>query len=622
MSEMEVTAGNTTRSSVTTASSSSISCTFLGSLSSRRGRDILSQLCLQIAQQSKLQHHFVERKDMDKMTRKLFNKSIKNTMNHSRSINLQKSSEQTMPLEMKVFFVRDQLERISDEQKVDNDLSYELITISGPQLIDFLLGTCGGLFRTTARSSVGHEILGNVLKRRRPGNNDLLLSTKITSIQYHPPINYYKVWRMMHRRRLGKTYQRTKYQQPRAGIIMTKHQSPIVCLRMYRGLLYSCSLNGQVRFYQIQTLNEHPRHQTIFTPNGGSQTLQVAHCKRFSGTILCVAGFDQTVRLYRDHPLHEPKGEITLAAPVHCTAVKFHILMVGLGSGEVAFISLKKMCVIHTIKCSPYVVSAVAATRDPDGRHLLIASSFDGSIVVISLLNEQRRLTLTGHTKSPRQLIVDSTHHFLYSCSADKKIIVHNFLNGTIIYEYKEFGKAVTNIAMNQQQHLLIASSLDGLIKIFNIQTHELIQQLTTSTSQSIISMIFKNNLVLINIRLVYCGMESGIIEVLQCDINQVYRCEYASCRQPFSRREDVFIHARLFHVQHSSTIQRCLWKQCMKWVPLKKFSDHLRAHTDNLILETKQESSVPSTPTTPTNSYGFSSDSLITNYSSKTVII
>jgi hypothetical protein len=148
---------------------------------------------------------------------------------------------------------------------------------------------------------------------------------------------------MMHRRRLGKTHQRTKYQQPRAGIMITKHQSPIVCLRMYRGLLYSCSLNGQVRFYQTQTLNEHPRHQPIFTPNGGTQTLQVAHCKRFGGTILCVAGFDQTVRLFRDHPLHEPKGEIMLAAPIHCTAVKFHILMVGLGSGEVAFISLKKV---------------------------------------------------------------------------------------------------------------------------------------------------------------------------------------------------------------------------------------------------------------------------------------
>jgi WD40 repeat protein len=57
---------------------------------------------------------------------------------------------------------------------------------------------------------------------------------------------------------------------------------------------------------------------------------------------------------------------------------------------------------------------------------------------------------------------------------------------------------------MNQQQNLLIASSLDGLIKIFNIQTHELIQQLTTSTSQSIISMIYKNNLVCINIRFVF----------------------------------------------------------------------------------------------------------------------
>lgn len=225
---------------------------------------------------------------------------------------------------------------------MDADTSYDLITISGPQLIDFLLGTCTGLFRTTARSTVGPEILGNVLKRRRPGA-DFSLPTKINPIQYRPPINYYKIWRIMHRRRLSKTHQRTKYQQPRAGILLTQHQSPIVCLRMYRGLLYSCSLNGQVRFYQTQTLTEHPRQQPIFTPNGGTQTLQVAHCKRFGGTILCVAGFDQTVRLYRDHALHEPKGEIMLAAPVHCTAVKFHILMVGLGSGEVAFISLKKV---------------------------------------------------------------------------------------------------------------------------------------------------------------------------------------------------------------------------------------------------------------------------------------
>ena len=227
---------------------------------------------------------------------------------------------------------------------MEDDLTYEVITISGPQLIDFLLGTCSGLFRTTARSRVGPEILGNVLKRRRgPNSNDRCVPTKVSRIQYYPPVNHYKVWRMMHRRRLGKLQQRTKYQQARAGIMLTKHQSPIVCLRMYRGLLYACSLNGQVRFYQTQTLTEHPRHQTIFTPNGGTQTLQVAHCKRFGGTVVCVAGFDQTVRLYRDHPMHESRGEIMLAAPVHCTAVKFHILMVGLGSGEVAFISLKKV---------------------------------------------------------------------------------------------------------------------------------------------------------------------------------------------------------------------------------------------------------------------------------------
>ncbi len=115
MSEMEST-GSSVRHGLSVSSSSSLSCTFLGSLSSHRGRDILSQLCLQIAQQSNLRHHFVERKDMDKMTRQFFNKSIRNMKNQSRSINLQKAPEQTMPPEMKVFFVRDQLERIFDEQ--------------------------------------------------------------------------------------------------------------------------------------------------------------------------------------------------------------------------------------------------------------------------------------------------------------------------------------------------------------------------------------------------------------------------------------------------------------------------------------------------------------------------
>ena len=114
MSNMESTASSVCHN--LSASSSSFNCKFLGSLSSRRGRDTLSQLCLQIAQQSKLRHHFVDRKDMDKMTQQFFNKSLKNVKNHSRTMNLRKPLEQTMPLEMKVFYVRDQLERISNEQ--------------------------------------------------------------------------------------------------------------------------------------------------------------------------------------------------------------------------------------------------------------------------------------------------------------------------------------------------------------------------------------------------------------------------------------------------------------------------------------------------------------------------
>lgn len=125
MSGMESIGGSIRRevSASSSSSGSSLNCTFLGSLSSPRGRDILSQLCLQIAQQSKLRHHFVERKDMDKMTRQLFNKSMRNVKNRSSATHLKKPPE-TMPLEMKVFFVRDQLERLSNEQ-----VSFELSEI-------------------------------------------------------------------------------------------------------------------------------------------------------------------------------------------------------------------------------------------------------------------------------------------------------------------------------------------------------------------------------------------------------------------------------------------------------------------------------------------------------------
>jgi hypothetical protein len=118
----------TTGSSVrpgASSSSSSLSCTFLGSLSSPRGRDLLSQLCLKIAQQSNLRHHFVERKDMDKINRQFFSKPVKKMINHARSLGVQQPPEHTMPLEMKVFYARDQLEQISNAQVRESSMALQ-----------------------------------------------------------------------------------------------------------------------------------------------------------------------------------------------------------------------------------------------------------------------------------------------------------------------------------------------------------------------------------------------------------------------------------------------------------------------------------------------------------------
>jgi hypothetical protein len=113
MSDMDVSETSTSQNLSCPSSTSSVSCKFLGSLTSARGRDLLSQLCLQIAQKSKLRHHFVERKDIERIGRQLLPKASSRQC-HSNSS--QTANEDTTPFEMKVFFKRDQLERLVDEQ--------------------------------------------------------------------------------------------------------------------------------------------------------------------------------------------------------------------------------------------------------------------------------------------------------------------------------------------------------------------------------------------------------------------------------------------------------------------------------------------------------------------------
>ena len=90
-----------------------INCRFLGSLTSARGRELLSQVCLQIAQQSKLQHHFVDRRDIEKINRDLLQESIFKSCPLSPS---NSTEDHPHPFEMKVFYVRDHLEPVSKEQ--------------------------------------------------------------------------------------------------------------------------------------------------------------------------------------------------------------------------------------------------------------------------------------------------------------------------------------------------------------------------------------------------------------------------------------------------------------------------------------------------------------------------
>ncbi|CAF1072097.1 unnamed protein product [Didymodactylos carnosus] len=378
-----------------TADIASLSCSYLGTLSSRN-RDVLSQVCLQIAHQSKLKFHFIQRKDVEKMKLIGLNLSNQNqksftkpsTTNQSDKQNenstlkrstdrLKIESQNKTPVEIKVLFKRQQLEQINEETERFTDC--EPITVSGSSLIDFLIGNCNfGLFRTTEKQSVGKEIIGNAICQRSA-----------------LPSSHYRFWR----KRIKKyKYQGRQlvYQVQRCGLILTKHQSPITSLKFYRGILYSCSLNGSVRFHFTQSLRSCLNHKPIVTPNGGTQSLQLVHSDRFNRTVICVAGFDQILRVYSMSRDHQLKGQIFVGAPVHCTTVKFKILFAGLGSGEVAFISTRRLCVIHTIKCSAYVISSVSAAFDPDKRRLLMASSVDGSIIVISLVNEERRLVLEG----------------------------------------------------------------------------------------------------------------------------------------------------------------------------------------------------------------------------------
>lgn len=107
----EITTGREVMNSASPASG--LNCRFLGSLTSARGREFLSQLCLKIAQQSNLKHHFVDGKQMEKMNKDIFQTSTFKLDPSCLSVD---QNDQSKTFEMKVFYLRDHLEKISDDQ--------------------------------------------------------------------------------------------------------------------------------------------------------------------------------------------------------------------------------------------------------------------------------------------------------------------------------------------------------------------------------------------------------------------------------------------------------------------------------------------------------------------------
>ncbi|KAL7676395.1 hypothetical protein ACOME3_002649 [Neoechinorhynchus agilis] len=351
--------------------SSEFNVKYLGSIKAALDMDVLKHLAAQIANECSRQYMIVSDNELDPIERAL-------KCEIQRSTPTGQQNDLRNNFSMKVYMQGD---RPGDANNVP-------ITISGMELVKFLLGDCPQFFRTSLSSLRTEEVTHLEFQATRRKAKETLTSVKAArernSKKAPFDIKRHIKYLLEKRRRQKQRPFLKNLRDPKEGLFPKMSSLPITTINVFKGFLYASDISGKLITYNIGTHKIH-NASTRQICSEGLQSVSIAPYSRH-GICIYVAALDGVLRILRART-GCMKAEIRVSTPIHSMYTKFSHTFLGLSSGEIVIFHKRQMTIAGVLKVCDSIIASITGRflYGIQKRRFLFVGAYDGKIYKIDL---------------------------------------------------------------------------------------------------------------------------------------------------------------------------------------------------------------------------------------------
>eukprot|EP00795_Rhopilema_esculentum_P000504 gene504-10184_t len=152
-------------------------------------------------------------------------------------------------------------------------------------------------------------------------------------------------------------------------------------------------------------------------------------------------------------------------------SVQYHkkskILVAGFSTGVFMLYELPDFIQIHALSISQHHISSIAIS--PSSEWLAFGSSSLGQLLVWEWQSETYILKQQGHFYDMNVLAYSTDGQLIATGGDDGKVKVWNTVSGFCFVTFHEHTSGVTGVAFNQNNKVVLSSSLDGTVRAFDM---------------------------------------------------------------------------------------------------------------------------------------------------------
>ncbi|XP_048577334.1 uncharacterized protein LOC5514836 isoform X2 [Nematostella vectensis] len=327
------------------------------------------------------------------------------------------------------------------------------------------------------------------------------------------------------------------------------HTGAVCAIKACDGYLYTCSADKTTKAFDIQTGN------CVKVYDGHHNAV---NCLEISEdrTRLFTGSNDQTVRSYNVKTA-VCTHKFTFHGRVMCLHNAFDLLFVGLNTGIVTLVDLKKNACVERLHChDPRGVSCLATATEGQ-RKLLCTGSFDATISIRDSTSGLLIRTIKSHTMTV--LCLQVVENFIYSGAADNQVLAHNLNTGELVRSYK--GHTLSVSGLQVVGRVLVSSCLDKLIRCYDLASAELLQ-VYGGHKEMIFSVHMFNGKVPKQTYRIYSGARDGKVVSVKLDLRVYHQCLWKDCNLKYGVMSHLTDHVKESHIKQGD-LTSCGWEGC-----------------------------------------------------------